>query len=121
MSTEQNKQLVLRWKEAFWNGTQDLDLVDEFYAPDIVCYMTGVPEPVRGRGAFKEMFRPWFAAFDDLHVTPELLVAEGDMVVIRETYRARHTGEFQGLPPTGKQVTVVNNEIDRIVDGKIVE
>ena len=43
------------------------------------------------------------------------------MVAIRETAPATHTGEFQGISPTGKQVSIANNEIDRIVDGKIVE
>jgi hypothetical protein len=37
---------------------------------------------------------------------PEFLMAEGDMVVVRETYRLKHTGEFQGIPLTGKEVSV---------------
>ncbi len=121
MSTEQNKQLVLRWKEAFWNGKQDLSLVDEFFAPDIICYMAGMPEPIRGREAFKQLLASLADGFDDIHDTPEFLVAEGDMVVIRETARATHSRDFQGIPPTGKEVVVSNNEIDRIVDGKIVQ
>lgn len=121
MSTEQNKQLVLRWKEAFWNGTGDVSLVDEFFARDMVCYMSGVPEPIRGREAFKQLLAQFVAGFEDIHETPEFLIAEGEMVVIRETARGRHTGEFQGIPPTGKEVSIANNEIDRIVDGKIVE
>ena len=121
MSTEENKQLVLRWKEAFWNGTQDLNLVDEFFAPDIVCYMSGNPEPIRGRAAFKQLLASLVAGFDDIHDTPEFLIAEGDLVVIRETAGGKHTRVFQGIPPTGKEVTVSNNEIDRIIDDKIVE
>ncbi len=121
MSVEENKQLVLRWKDEFWNGGGDLNLVDEFYAPEIVCHMTGIPEPVRGREAFKQVLAPLLAGFDNIHDTPEFLIGEGDMVAIRETARATHTGEFQGISPTGKQVSIANNEIDRIVDGKIVE
>ncbi len=52
---------------------------------------------------------------------PQFLVAEGDLVVIRETYRLTHHGEFQGLPPTGKDVSVTGTEIYRIVDSKFVE
>jgi predicted ester cyclase len=122
MSTEQNKQLVLRWKEQFWNGKGDLNLVDEFFAPDIVCHMIGVPVPVRGREAFKQLLATLVAAFDNIHETPEFIIAEGDMVVIRETARAKHgKGAFQGIPPTGKEVRITNNEINRIVEGKIVE
>lgn len=121
MSTEENKNLVLRWKEAFWNGSQDLNLVDEFFAPDIVCHMTGNPEPIRGTASFKQALASLVAGFDDIHDTPEFLIAEGDMVVIRETARGTHTRVFLGIPATGKEVTVSNNEIDRIVEGKIVE
>lgn len=51
---------------------------------------------------------------------PEFLVAEGDMVVVRETYQLRHKGEFQGIPPTGKDVSVTGTEIYQVADGKFV-
>jgi predicted ester cyclase len=51
---------------------------------------------------------------------PEFLVAEGDMVVVHETYRLRHKGEFQGISPTGKEVSITGTEIYRIADGKFV-
>jgi predicted ester cyclase len=121
MSTEENKKLVLRWKEAFWNGAQDLNLVDEFFAPEIVCHMAGNPEPIRGRAAFKQLVASFAAGFDDIREMPEFLIAEGDMVVIRETARGKHAGVFQGIPPTGKEVTISNNEINRMVEGRIVE
>jgi len=121
MSTEENKKLVLRWKEAFWNGAQDLNLVDEFFAPEIVCHMAGIREPIRGRAAFKQLLASLVAGFDDIYDTPEFLIAEGDMVVIRETAGGKHTRVFQGIPPTGTEVTVSNNEIDRIVEGQILE
>ena len=34
---------------------------------------------------------------------------------------AMHTGTFQGIPPTGKRVTVTGSWIDRVADGQIVE
>lgn len=122
VSTEQNKTLVLRWKEEFWNKQRNVNLVDEFFAPDIVCHMSGIPiQPVRGREQFKQVLATFLAGFDNFYFTPEFLIAEADMVVIREIARAKHTGEFQGIPPTGKEVSVTNNEINRIVDDKIVE
>jgi len=43
------------------------------------------------------------------------------MVVVRDTYRLKHEGEFQGNPPTGKELSVTGTDIYRIVDGKFVE
>lgn len=61
------------------------------------------------------------AAFPDLHVTVEDMVAEGDKVVARVTMSGTHKGEFMGIAPTGKQITVGIIEILRIAGGKVVE
>jgi predicted ester cyclase len=61
------------------------------------------------------------AAFPDWHRTIEDIIAEGDKVVIRFTFRATHKGEYQGVPATGKQVKETGILIFRIASGKIVE
>jgi len=120
MSTEQNKQIVLRWREE--RNKRNVNVVDDLCTPDCVLHMSGIPipGPVRGREAFKHLFASYLAAFA-FHSMPEFLVAEGDLVVVRETYRLTHTGDFLGVTPTGKDVSVTGTEIYRIVDGKIVE
>ncbi len=99
MSTEHNKQLVLRWKEEIWNK-RNVNIVDELYAPDYVGHMSGlsVPGPLRGREALKQLF----AAFD-IQDTPEFLIAEGDLVAIHDTYLLKHTGAFQGSHQRGRK------------------
>jgi len=62
-----------------------------------------------------------FTAFPDLHGTIEDLIAEGDKVVDRMTCEGTHQGMFMGAPPTGKRVKWSFIDINRIVDGKIVE
>ena len=119
MSTEENKAIVLRHYEELNKG--NVDIVDELYAPDFVGYITGLPEPVRGRQAQKSLVAAFFTAFPNLHETAEELIAEGDKVVIRESYRGTHKGDFLGIPPTGKQVAFTSIDIYRIADGKIVE
>lgn len=59
--------------------------------------------------------------YEDLHLTVEQQIAEGDWVVTRATARGTHRGEWLGIKPTGKtmEMTVVN--IDKVVDGRIVE
>ncbi len=119
MSTEENKQVVLRWLEQAWEK-KNVDIIDELHAPNFVGHIVGTPGPVRGRDAWKQLFASYFRAFD-LHRTNEFLIAEGDMVVAHDTYRAKHIGEFAGIPATGKEVTLTGVDIYRIVDGKIVE
>jgi predicted ester cyclase len=119
MSTEENKKLVLRWREQAYEK-KNLNVIDGLHAPDYVGHIVGTPGPVRGREALKQLFAAYFAAFD-IHVTSDFLIAEGDMVVIHDTYRLKHIGEFAAIPPTGKELSVTGTDIYRIVDGKILE
>src|SRR4029453_17516351 len=96
------------------------NIVDELYSPDYIGHIVGAPGPVRGGEALKQMIAAYFAAFD-IHYTSDFLIAEGDMVAAYDTFRFKHVGTFQGIPPTGKEATITSTDIYRIVNGKIVE
>lgn len=119
MSTEDNKKLVLHWKDEIWTK-RNLNIVDELYSPDYVGHIVGAPGPIRGREALKQMLTVYFAAFD-IYLKSEFLIAEDDMVAVYDTVRFKHTGAFQGIPPTGKEATITSTDIYRIANGKIVE
>ena len=119
MSTEENKKLVLRWKDEIWNK-RNINIIDELYAPDYVGHIVGAPGPVQGREAFKQLIAAYSAAFD-IYFTSEFLIAEGDRVAAYDTFGFKHTGTFQGVPPTGKEATITSTDIYRIVGGRIVE
>ena len=51
----------------------------------------------------------------------EDIFASGDKVVVRITGRGIHRGEYEGVPPTGKRVSMSGIAIYRIAHGKIVE
>ena len=59
--------------------------------------------------------------FPDLHARIDNLVAEGDRVAVRLTFRGTHQGEFLGVPATGRTVEYVSHEFYRIVDGLVAE
>lgn len=50
-----------------------------------------------------------------------IAIAESDKVVYRTTLKGTHTGEFMGIPPTGKSVIINDFTLLRIAEGKIVE
>jgi steroid delta-isomerase-like uncharacterized protein len=103
MSTEDNKDVVRRAVEAL--NTRDLGTFDQ---------LIGGPEE------WKRRLANLLAAFPDVQLIQEDLIAEGDQVVERWTIRGTHQGHFQGIPPTGKRVTYTGIDIFRIVDGKLV-
>ncbi len=118
MSAEENKAIARRAYEILSSG--NLEALEEVIAPDVVDHnaQPGQPGGIEGTRQVVGMFR---AAFPDLRFIPEDLIAEGDRVVARLTVTGTHRGEFQGLPPTGKQVTMSGVEIVRLAGGKAVE
>lgn len=119
MSTEQNKALVRRLEEVFNRG--NISLVDELFAPDFVEHEELPPGIPPGREAVKQLTTMFRSAFPDFKATIDDIVAEGDKVVIRQTWSGTHKGEFMGVPPTGKSVSFGVIDIVRIAGGKLVE
>lgn len=118
MSAEENKALVRRFVEEFWNEG-NMSAADELMAVDAAIHMpTGEMVDLDGLKSFAGTFR---GSFPDWHSTVEELIAEGDKVAERWTGRGTHRGELQGIPPTGERVEVPGSVFYRIVGGKIVE
>ena len=118
MTVEENKALVRRIAEAWDKG--NLAVADKLLAPNFVAH--NLPARVAGdREGFKQAISMTRAAFPDFRLTVEDMVAEGDKVAYRMTWRGTHKGEYMGIAPTGKQVTVSGILIFRIEGSKIVE
>ena len=121
MSTEDNKALVRRFFQEFWNQ-KNLAIADELLAANFVDHTPGSPPGLPpGPEGFKQFASVYFTAFPDLRLTIEEMVAEGDEVVTRWTSHATHSGNFIGIPPTGKSTSITGITINRIVEGKAVE
>jgi predicted ester cyclase len=119
MSAGENKALVRRLLERVRDGWSPA-VIEEFFAPSYRRHLNPTTAPLtrEGQRARANRLR---AAFPDATVTLEDIFAEGDRVAYRLTIRATHQGAFQGIPPTGKQVTVSFTAIVRIEDGRLVE
>jgi steroid delta-isomerase-like uncharacterized protein len=120
MSTEENKRLLVRWPEEVFNQG-NLDAVDELASADVVWHGPHPAPDCVGTEAIKQIVRDFRAAFPDLHIAINELIAEGDKTVHRATTTGTHQGEFLGIPPTGKHVTLTSMSICRWDGGKLVE
>lgn len=119
MSTEDNKAIVRRFQEGMLEAmrTGHLDSLQDTVDPDCVFDMPGMPSTVEG---MRQMIPAFHIAFPDMNVTLGELIAEGDKVAYRLTVMGTHTGEFMGIPATGKRVTFTETHIDQVANGKIV-
>lgn len=118
MSTEDNKALFRRWFDEVVNKNE-YAVVEELLAPGYRTHMPGAPE--LDRDGHRGMVEQFAAAFPDWQERVEDIIADGDRVVGRMTAWGTHEGEFQGIAPTGKTVTITGIGIMRIEDGQIAE
>lgn len=79
------------------------------------------PGGKNGAAGFEQPFTALIAAFPDIHYTIEELVAEGDKVVVRWTWKGTHTGKFQQFGATGKKITNDGMAIFELKQGKIIK
>lgn len=119
MVTQVNKHIARRILEELW-GEGDLAVADELLAPDVVDH-NSIPGMPPGRDGQKQAVQMFRAAFSQMKITVDELIVEGNLVVDRWTATMKHEGEFAGIPPTGRTVTITGMDISRIAGGKVVE
>ncbi len=119
VSAEDNKALVRRFADEV-QSQGNIDLIDEICSPEFVNHSAspGIPPDCEGIKVVTAMFR---GAFPDSYFTVEDMMAEGDKVATRKTFHGTHEGEFMGIPPSGRTVTMGLIDIVRISEGRVVE
>ena len=119
MSIEENKAVVRRFFEELLSR-DDIAVADELLSPGFRFYFAGSPNPMNLE-SYKEFLVARRAAFPDRRFVVEDMIAEGDKVSVRFTMRGTHKGEFRGIAPSGKEVTMTGIDMIRLSDGKMVE
>src|SRR5262245_57771195 len=119
MTAEANKALVRRLLEKL-RGDWSAGVIEEFYASGYRRYLNPTTPPLTAEGHLARA-AGLRAGFPDSTATLEDILAENDRVAFRLTIRGTHQGVFQGIPPTGRKVTVSFTAIVRIENGKLVE
>ena len=116
MTTETNKALTRQFLERAFNEG-NLAIVDEALAQDGIDHQ----EPLGTNFVthLKEVITMLRTAFPDLHFEIHAMLAEGELVAFRSTMTGTHRGPFQGLLPTGKQISVAHMHFVRFVNGKM--
>lgn len=109
-------------EEGFNEGKTEL--IDQLVAPEAVNHDPAEPasmRELRGPEVFKRTVSMYRAAFPDVRITVDDIIAAGDKVVMRWHSDGTHRGELEGLAPTGAHVSVTGIGIDRWEGGKVVE
>jgi steroid delta-isomerase-like uncharacterized protein len=115
--SEANKALIRRWFDEVWTKGS-VDAIDELMSTSaVIC---GLGEDFCGPDGFKPFHAAYRAAFPDVEIHVDDVVAEGDMVAARWSGSGTHRGDALGFPATGKRVEFRGMVFARVEDGKLV-
>ena len=105
-----------RAMEDYWR-TGDDEALAAMFDPACTISVAGMPDTVNGLRQALPAFRQ---AFSDIAIRIGDTVSDGDTIGYRMTFAGTHSGEFMGIPPTGRRIEMTETHIERIRNGKIV-
>jgi steroid delta-isomerase-like uncharacterized protein len=112
-----NKEIVGRFGDAVFNR-HDFSVLDRYVKEDYIQHNPLVPP---GRAGFRQFFEQTFAAIPDWRYELKRSAAEGDSVWAYGTYRGTHTGDWLGIPATGRAFEIDAVDIFRLERGQLAE
>ena len=115
-----NKSIVRLLYDEVWNKRR-LELVDEIISPSHALHDPNLTGSAVGPEAYKRLVSRWVAGISDLRFTLEDMVGENEKLAVAWTISGTHKGEFMGVPPTNKKVTVDGITIHHFVNAKIMD
>jgi steroid delta-isomerase-like uncharacterized protein len=118
MDIERNKEIARRFVEEVMVKA-DPAAVDELVSEDFQPHSWGAMPP--GRDGLKKAQERVTQGLAEAHMEIHDVIAEDDRVAVRLTSHGRHTGEFMGMPASGKEYAISEIHIVRIRDGQVVE
>jgi len=122
MSEAENRKLFQRYFDVVANEG-NLDLADEIFASDYQHHDPANPDPrpVVGPQGVRDHLTSLRDAFPDLIFDIDDMVAEGDQIIVRWTARGTNTGDYFGMPATGKSIEITGMNTWRTRDGQAIE
>lgn len=118
MPIKESEAVVLEFYQAF--DDRNIEQALSLLARNFVAHMAGLPKPLDADG-FRDFGLKFYSAFTNSKHQFDQIIVEGNKVVTCWTFTAKHLGEFQGIPPTHKDIEISIMHIDCVENSKIVE
>lgn len=104
------------WDKIINEARPDL-INEEMFAPDVVLY--AAPENVVGIDSFRSYYENYTTGFSDVEFTMVDVFGSGDKIVKHWRFKGTHTGDFFGIPATGREIDIEGATLVLMKDGKI--
>ena len=118
MSNEEHKAVLRRWADA-WND-HDANAAVSLLTEGYVRHDPNGPDVV-GPSDAKAFLQAIYEGFPNLRLDESALISEGDLVAVRYAVTGTHKGVFNGIPPSGRDVSFEAHDWFMVENGKITE
>ena len=112
------REVIRRLYKEFWNERK-LEVIDQLVSQSHALLSPAMSGPTVGPAAYKKELATFVAGFPDSRMVEET-ICEKDKIVASWTLTGTHKGEFFGIAPTNKRVSMMGITIHQIGDGKIL-
>lgn len=122
MAPVSNKELFTRYFDEVANGG-NLDKADEIFAADYKHHDPANPDPrpMIGPQAVRDHLIGLKGAFPDLVFDVDDMVDNGSEIIVRWTARGTNTGDYFGIPASGKPIEITGMNTWATQDGMAIE
>ena len=116
--TENLKMYKTVWDDII--NKREIDKINETNFDANITLITA-PENVIGIKGFKDYYQNYLTGFSDVKFTIVDVFGQGDKIVKHWNFKGTHTGEFFGIPASGKKVDIDGVTLVKMKDGKIAQ
>jgi steroid delta-isomerase-like uncharacterized protein len=116
---EQNKQVVRQFFELL--DRHDTEKMGQLLVSTTNYSFKPSGTPALDWNGHKRLLSAVNRAFPDLNHNIKDIVAEGDKVAVRLNVTGTHKGEFQGIAPSGRKLSLDEMAFLTIIDGRITK
>lgn len=111
------KAAVLRWFDELFNRGR-LEAIDELFAPGAVIYESGIK---RAPKMLRAVYTSSVEGIPDMRIEVDELIAEDSRIMARWTLRGTHTGDYMGIPASGRAVSMIGVSIFHFDGDRVAE
>ena len=115
--TRQDAEAFFERQQAAWNS-RDAAMLTEAHAEDGTI-VSPIFRTVHGRREILESYRSLFTTFPDWEYIGQQLLVDGDRIAQQFLVHATHSGEFMGIPGSGRAFDIQGVRLFEMKNGLI--
>lgn len=116
---KENKEMIKYFYEVIVSGNR-LEELPKYVSEDCIWKIGKKVDPI-GLNGMKQHLLTIRKTYPDYIMEIVRQYSDGDYVISEFMIQGTHRGEFVGIKPTNRQLLFTGVEIDKVIDGKIVE